>query len=117
MQIFGEDCGRKLRWILEDNIGNKFYPKQIFLEGNFVEQVLEEQVLLEANFLGGNFGAKLLGKILQVKFHFGKKIILEGKNVLVTKYGEQKLLGANVSSQNFLGGKIWQAKFESKIFL
>ena len=103
MQIFGKDCGRKLIWILEDNIGSKFYPKQIFFAGNFGEQVLEEKV----KNIGEDFASKIS--------------FWEEKNTGGQKCFRDEIWGAKAFRRKFLepkifGGKIWQAKFKSKIF-
>ena len=73
---------------------SKFFWMQVFLGGNFREQVLEEKILLGATFGGGNWGSKNFWReFWRVKFHSGKQRKLGSKNVLERNDMGSKILG------------------------
>ena len=86
------------------NLGSKFFRMKIrgakwgtifFFKFSW-EEILGSMFWRSRFFWGGNFASKIFGEfVASKKVIRGKKRILESKNVLEERYGEQKNLRAN----------------------
>ena len=111
MKIWGAKWGK---------IENKYFLKQIFLVGNFGEQVLEEQILVGRKFcLQNYFGGSSFWEVIWRAKMFGSKFlggIFWGANSFGWKFGEQN--GEQILLEaNFIGRKFWGACFGGADFL